>query len=110
MNARQKAKKYKKLYEEYKADADSWKRYARTEAAKHHETAAKVKTIHFIKLIPNEAFLKVPKEIIEKEIVESLGQTICDEKLIRWKKEDVDEMCCVRISGELDVLSQEEKG
>lgn len=110
MNARQKAKKYKKLYEEYKADADSWKRYARTEAAKHHETAAKVKTIRFIKLIPDEMFLKMPEEAIKKDIMADIGQTICDEKLIRWKKEDVDEMCCVRISGKLDVLSQEEKG
>lgn len=110
MNARQKAKKYKKLYEEYKADADSWKRYARTEAAKHHETAAKVKTIRFNKLIPDEMLLKMSEEAIKKDIMADLGQTIYDEKLIRWEKEDVDEMCCVRISGKLDVLSQEEKG
>lgn len=109
MNARQKAKKYKKLAEKYKADADSWKQYARTEAAKHHETAAKVKTVHFCKLIPNEQLVYMPEDVIKKEIATDIGQTLNDENLIRWRVEDAGPMNCRRFSGKLEVLSHEEE-
>ena len=108
MNARQKAKKYKKLAEKYKADAESWKRYARKEAAKHHETAAKVKTVHFCKLIPNEQLLYMPEDAIKKDIATDVGQTLNDEHLIRWRLEDDGPMNCIRFLGKLEVLSYEE--
>lgn len=109
MNARQKAKQLKKIAAEYKAEADAWKQYARTEAAKHHETAAKVKTVHFCKLIPNEQLLFMPEDAIKKEIATDIGQTLNDENLIRWRLEDAGPMNCRRFSGKLEVLSYEEE-
>lgn len=109
MNARQKAKQLKKIAAEYKAEADAWRQYARTEAAKHHETAAKVKTVHFCKLIPNEQLLYMPEDVIKKEIATDIGQTLNDENLIRWRVEDAGPMNCRRFSGKLDVLTQEER-
>lgn len=107
MNARQKAKKYKKLAEKYKADADSWKQYARTEAAKHHETAAKVKTIHFNKLIPNETLACMTEEEIKKEIASDLWQVLFDNHLIRWRIDAAEIMHCKRFAGTVEVLTQE---
>lgn len=109
MNARQKAKKYKKLMDQYKAEADGWKQYARREAAKQHETAAKVKTIHFSKLIPCETLAYMTEEEIKKEIASDLWQELFDHHLIRWKTEDAVIMRCKRFAGTVDILTPEEE-
>lgn len=109
MNARQKAKKYKKLAEKYKADADSWKQYAMTEAAKHHEIAAKIKTIHFFKLVTREELEYIPEETIKRKLATDIGQALLDANLIRWKTEDVPKMCCKRYAAIIDALTQEDK-
>lgn len=110
MNARQKAKKYKRLAEKYKADAEGWKQYARKEAAKHHETAVKIRTVYFCKLIPKEQLLYMPDDAIKKELATDIGQTLNDENLIRWRVDDAGPMNCIRFSGKLEVLIQEERG
>ena len=109
MNARQKAKKYKKLAEKYKAEADAWRQYARTEAAKHHKTAAKVKTIHFFKLVTREELEYIPEETIKRELATDIGQALLDANLIRWKTEDVPKMCCKRYAAVIDALTQEDR-
>ena len=107
MNARQKAKQLKKIAAEYKAEADAWRQYARTEAAKHHENAAKVKTIHFFKLVTREELEYIPEETIKRELATDIGQALLDANLIRWKTEDVPKMCCKRYAAVIYALKQE---
>lgn len=116
MNARQKAKQLKKIAAEYKAEADNWRqlannweRCAKNEATKRHEIAARVKTIHFFKLVTREELKYIPEETIKRELATEIGRTLLDANLIRWRVEDAGPMNCRRFSGKLEVLSHEEE-
>lgn len=114
MNARQKAKQLKKIAAEYKAEADNWRqlannweRCAKNEATKRHEIAARVKTIHFFKLVTREELKYIPEETIKRKLATEIGRTLLDANLIRWKTEDVPKMCCKRYAAVIDALTQE---
>lgn len=109
MNARQKAKQLKKIAAQYKAEADAWRQNARTETAKHHEIAAKIKTIHFFKLVTHKELEYVPEDIIKKALATEIGRALLDANLVRWKTEDVPKMCCMRYEAVIDALKQEDK-
>ena len=109
MNARQKAKQLKKIAAQYKAEADAWRQNARTEAAKQHELAARVKTVHFFKLVTREELEYIPEKTIKRELATEIGQAVLDANLIRWKTEDVPTMCCKRYAAIIEALTQEEE-
>lgn len=109
MNARQKAKQLKKIAAQYKAEADAWRQYEATEEAKRHELEARIKTIHFFKLVTHKELEYVPEDIIKKELATEIGQALLDANLIRWKTEDVQEMCCKRYAAIIDALKREDR-
>lgn len=108
MNARQKAKQLKKIAAQYKAEADAWRQNARMETAKQHELEARIKTIHFFKLVTHE-FEYVPEEAIKRGLATEIGFALIDANLARWKTEEVPEMCCTRYTATIDALRQEDR-
>lgn len=116
MNARQKAKRLKKIAALYKAEADAWRqlannweRCAKNEATMRHEIQARVKTIHFFKLVTHKELEYVPEDVIKRELATEIGQALLDANLIRWKTEDVPKMCCKRYAAIIEALTQEDK-
>lgn len=109
MNARQKAKQLKKIAAQYKAEADAWRQNARTETAKHHEIAAKIKTIHFFKLVTQKELECVPDDLIKRGLATEIGLALLDANLVRWMTEEVPEMCCMKYEAIIKALTQEDK-
>ena len=116
MNARQKAKKLKKIAEYFKTEArawrqlaNNWERCAKNEATMRHEIAARVKTIHFFKLVSREELEYIPEDVIKRELATEIGQALLDANLVRWKTEDVPKMCCKRYAAIIDALKQEDE-
>lgn len=117
MNARQKAKQLKKIVGKYKAEAEVWKhhagaweRIATNESTKRHEIEARVKTIHFFKLVGREELEYIPEDVIKRELATEIGQALLDANLVRWKTQDVPKMCCVRYAAIIDALKKEDEG
>ena len=109
MNARQKAKQLKKIAAQYKAEADAWRQYEATEEAKRHEFEARIKTIHFFRLVTHKELEYVPEDIIKKELAAEIGWALLDANLIRWKTEDVPKMCYMRYEAITEALTQEDR-
>lgn len=109
MNARQKAKQLKKIAAQYKAEADAWRQYEATEEAKRHELEARIKTIHFIRLVTQKELECVPDDLIKRGLATEIGLALIDANLVRWKTEDVPKMCGMRYEAVIDALKQEDK-
>lgn len=109
MNARQKAKQLKKIAEQYKAEAESWRQYEATEEAKRHELEARIKTIHFFRLVTQKELECVPDDLIKRGLATEIGLALIDANLVRWKTEDVQEMCGMRYEAIIEALTQEDR-
>lgn len=116
MNARQKAKQLKKIAGYFKTEArawrqlaNNWERCAKNEATMRHELQARVKTVHFFKLVTREELKYIPEDIIKKELATEIGQALLDANLVRWETEDVPKMCCTRYAAIINVLNQEDR-
>lgn len=116
MNARQKAKKLKKVAGYYKTAADSWRqlahnweRCAKNEATERHALEARIKPIYFFKLVSREEFEYIPEETIKRGLATEIGLALIDANLARWKTEEVPEMRYMRFSATIKALTQEEQ-
>jgi hypothetical protein len=85
MNARQKAKKYKKIAERYKNKAEAWDRYMRSEALKN--VVRKYGTIETLK-VAKYWDDRVPEEFLKKEISQDIAECLLREGYIDFKVND----------------------
>lgn len=86
MNARQKAKKYKKLAEINKAKADAYDRYMRAEALKRQleRSGGEIKTIKVVKYWDD----RFPEEFVKDDIAREFGNFCLENNLIDFKIEN----------------------
>lgn len=86
MNARQKAKKYKKIAERYKDKAEAWDRYMRAEAFKEiaRRRYGTIKTLKVAKYWDD----RVPEEFLKGEIAREIAECLLREGYIDFKVND----------------------
>lgn len=88
MNARQKAKKYKKMAERYKNKANAWDAYLRYSnhfyGAFPHRGYGTIETLKVVKLC-NDIF---PEEFIKKSIAQDIAECLLREGYIDFKIDD----------------------
>lgn len=93
MNARQKAKKYKKLAERYKDKAEAWDRYARSEAlSKYMRRYGTIETLKVVKFWDD----RMPEEFLKEEISKAFAECLLREGYIDFKVEDYNEYNMMR--------------
>ena len=85
MNARQKAKKYKKIAERYKDKAEAWDRYMRAEA--FNKTVRRYGTIETIK-VAKYWDDRVSEEFLKGEISRDIAECLLREGYIDFKVND----------------------
>ena len=83
MNARQKAKKYKKIAERYKDKAEVWDRYMRAEAFKEiaRRRYGTIETLKVVKYWDD----RVPEEFLKGEIAREIAECLLREGYIDFK-------------------------
>lgn len=88
MNARQKAKKYKKMAERYKDKAEAWDRQQRTELYKHafRRGYGTVETLKVAKRLDYRVL--VDEEFLKKEMAMELAEALLREGYINFKVDD----------------------
>lgn len=86
MNARQKAKKYKKIAERYKDKAEAWDRYMRAEAFKNiaKRRYGTIETLKVAKYWDD----RVPEEFLKGEISREIAECLLREGYIDFKVND----------------------
>lgn len=86
MNARQKAKKYKKIAERYKDKAEAWDRYMRLEAFKENvrRRYGTIETIKVAKYWDDG----LPEELLKREIAREIAECLLREGYIDFKVND----------------------
>lgn len=86
MNARQKAKKYKKIAERYKDKAEAWDRYMRSEAFKEiaRRRYGTIETLKVVKYWDD----RVPEEFLKGEIAREIAECLLREGYIDFKVND----------------------
>ena len=87
MNARQKAKKYKKLVELYKDKAEAYDRHARADAFRRQyerESYGTIETIKICKYFDD----RLPEEYIKNDVAKSIAEYCLENGLIKFKKEE----------------------
>lgn len=86
MNARQKAKKYKKMAERYKDKAEAWDMYMRAEAFKEiaRRRYGTIETLKVAKYWDD----RIPEEFIKREISNELVNALLSEGYIDFKVND----------------------
>lgn len=87
MNARQKAKKYKKMAERYKDKANAWDSHLTSELWKSAYRRSRYGTIETLKVVK---FLddRFPEEFIKKSIAQDLAECLLREGYIDFKIDD----------------------
>lgn len=85
MNARQKAKKYKKIAERYKEKAEAWDRYARQEALSNYmRRYGTIETLKVVKFWDDG----VPEQFLKREIAQEFAKCLLREGYIDFKVDD----------------------
>lgn len=86
MNARQKAKKYKKIAERYKDKAEAWDRYMRAEAFKEiaRRRYGTIETLKVCKWWDD----RVPEEFLKGKIARDIAECLLREGYIDFKVDD----------------------
>lgn len=86
MNARQKAKKYKKIAERYKDKAEAWDMYMKAEAFKEiaKRRYGTIETLKVAKYWDDET----PEELIKREISQEFADALLREGYIDFKVND----------------------
>lgn len=86
MNARQKAKKYKKIAERYKDKAEAWDSYMRAEAFKEiaRRRYGTIETLKVAKYWDD----RVPEEVLKGEISQEIADCLLREGYIDFKVND----------------------
>ncbi|MBR5320798.1 MAG: hypothetical protein IKU41_03040 [Clostridia bacterium] len=82
MNARQKAKKYKKIAERYKEKAEAWDKYARLEELKY--VVRKYGTIETLK-VAKYWDDRIPEEFIKREISQDFAECLLRDGYIEFE-------------------------
>ena len=82
MNARQKAKKYKKIAERYKEKAEAWDRYIRAEAFK--QVSRRYGTIETLKVVKWWDD-REPEDFVKREIAAEIGDCMLREGYIDFE-------------------------
>ena len=93
MNARQKAKKYKKIAERYKDKAEAWDRHMRAEA--FNKMARRYGTIETFKVCKYWDD-RVPEEFLKGEISRAIAECLLREGYISFEVEDYNEYNMMR--------------
>ena len=86
MNARQKAKKYKKIAERYKDDAEAWNRYIKAEMFKN-ATKRRYGTIETYKVVEYWDD-RVPDEVVKEELSVTMAKCLMRDGYIDFKISD----------------------
>ena len=88
MNARQKAKKYKKMAERYKDKANAWDRHQRSELYKQtfRRGYGTIETLKVAKLLDYRVL--VDEEFLKKEMAMELAEALLREGYINFKVDD----------------------
>jgi len=85
MNARQKAKKYKKIAERFKDKAEAWDRYMKVEAFK--KAVKRYGTIDTLKIVKYWDD-REPEEFVKSEISREIAKCLLSEGYIDFKVDD----------------------
>ena len=85
MNARQKAKKYKKIAERYKDKANAWDRYMKAKA--FDNVVRRYKNIETLK-VAKYWDDRIPEEVLKGEIAREIGEFLLREGYIDFKVND----------------------
>lgn len=85
MNARQKAKKYKKIAERYKDKANAWDRYIKAKA--FDNVVRRYKTIETLK-VAKYWDDRIPEEVLKGELAREIAECLLREGYIDFKVND----------------------
>ena len=106
MNARQKAKKYKKMAEQYKDKAEAFDRIARADAFRrqYERGYGTIDTIKICKYWDE----RLPEEYIKNDIAKSIGDFCLENGLIKFEKQEKHEpfLDYVRVIGTMHVCKK----
>lgn len=85
MNARQKAKKYKKIAERYKDEAEAWRRHVIAESFKN--SSRRYGTIDTLKVVEYWDD-RVPEEVVKEELSVTIAKCLIRDGYIDFKISD----------------------
>lgn len=103
MNARQKAKKYKRLVEQYKSKADAYDRAVRIDLFNRQTIPYRIEKLRYMKLVPTFDLQYRPIEILKDEMATDIGKALLDNNYINWKVEDRAELNCKQYSALINI-------
>ena len=103
MNARQKAKKYKILAEEYKKKADAYDRFVKIDMYNQETIPYRIERLRCMKLVPVLELKYKPADILKMEMATDIGKALLDNNYINWKVEDRAELDCKQYSALINV-------
>ena len=92
MNARQKAKKYKKLVAEYKPIVDAYHRLIAVDKFNTQAIPYDIKDIRYVRLFNKWDLAQLPETVIKREMAMDIGLSILENSGIHFKVEDRPEL------------------
>jgi hypothetical protein len=114
MNARQKAKKYKKQMEEYKADAMAFRRRAAHESFERSLISQRIRPLRIAQILPEYEYLPEYAETRARELIaQKLGEFLISNKLVYFEISDAVTLKGLdgkKITATLTVLEPTERG
>lgn len=114
MNARQKAKKYKKQMEEYKADAMTFRRRAAHESFERSLISQRIRPLRIAQMLPDYEYLPEYAETRARELIaQKLGEFLIANKLVYFEISDAVSFTgsnAKKITADLTVLEPIERG
>lgn len=114
MNARQKAKKYKKQMEIYKNDAEILRRMRARESFEQMAIKQRIRPLRIVKILPDyEYFPQYAEDRARELIAQELGEFLIDNKLVYFEISDAVSFMrtdAKKITATLTVLEPIERG
>ena len=92
MNARQKAKKYKRLVAEYKPIVDAYHRLIALDNFNRQAIPYDIKELRYVRLFSNRELVQLPETLIKREMAMDIGLSILENSGIHFKVEDRPEL------------------
>ena len=89
MNARKKAKKFKKLAERNAEKAAAFDRMQLAESFTNYITEQEVETLKCVSML-DDGYIKRPEEEVQREAAQKLGECLLENNLMHYK---VDQSC-----------------
>lgn len=89
MNARQKAKKFKKLAERNAEKAAAFDRMQLAENFTNYITEREIETLKCVSVL-DDGYIKRPEEEVQRETTQKLGESLLENNLMHYK---VDQSC-----------------